>query len=95
MPRDEIPCEQRLASPVDDVGALAVDVGRLKIPQSHSAPELGWRLRPGDPRRRQMHWLDRQIRHDQAMALLREVERLRTLAAHKDTIIAKLVGVMS
>lgn len=69
LPRDEIPCEQKLASPVDDVGALAVDVGRLKIPLSHSAPELGWRLRPGDPRRRQMHWLDRQIRHDQAMAL--------------------------
>ena len=69
LPRVEIPCVPISASPVDDVGTLAVDVGRLKIPQSHSAPELGWRLRPGDPRRRQMHWLDRQIRHDQALAL--------------------------
>jgi hypothetical protein len=40
-------------------------------------------------------WRDGVLTHDQAMALLREVERLRTLAAHKDTIIAKLVGVMS
>ena len=84
LPRVEIPCVPISASPVDDVGTLAVDVGRLKIPQSHSAPELGWRLRPGDPRRRQMHWLDRQIRHDQALALEESPAPLRRAVSKVD-----------
>lgn len=40
-------------------------------------------------------WRDGVLTYDQALALLREVERLRALVVDKDAIIAKLVGVMS